>query len=356
MSIVDRARPEIRQMSAYSSARAIAGLAPVTLNANESPWPGPADTSGRLNRYPNPQPPELVEAMASHFEVQPEQVLVTRGSDEAIDLLVRAFCEAGRGAVVQCPPTFGMYEISATIQGAKIINVPLLADQGFGLDLPALAKAAEDTDVRLVFLCRPNNPTGSLFDADLVTQLCQRLADHAMVIVDEAYMDFSDQPSLAQQLGELPNLGVLRTLSKAHGLAGARCGCLLASKEVLSLLKRILAPYPLPTATIDAALAALSPEALAVTAAHTAQLNADRQMLASFLEGLSCVQQQWPSAANFILLRVGDGPHLCQWLADQGVLIRSFHSKPGLSNCVRISIGSPSENARLKSLLEEYPA
>ncbi len=354
MSIIERARPEIRKMAAYASARAIAGMAPVTLNANESPWPGPADTSGRLNRYPDPQPAALVERLAEHFGVAPEQTLVTRGSDEAIDLLVRAFCEAGKGSVVQCPPTFGMYGISARIQGARMINVPLLADQGFALDAPAIWEAARDESVRLVFLCRPNNPTGSLFDASLVTDLCEALTDHAMVVVDEAYMDFSSEPSLAQSLNNYPNLGVLRTLSKAHALAGARCGCLLAGSEVVSLLKKIIAPYPLPTATIDAALAALAPDSLAATAEQTALLNHGRDTLAAFLPTLPYVQAQWPSAANFILMKVTDGPALCAWLAERGVLVRNFHTTQGLENCLRISVGSPPENARLKSLLESY--
>ncbi len=354
MSVLDLARPEIRELAPYASARSIAGISPVTLNANESPWPAPGDATGKLNRYPEPQPAALVEAVANHFAVDASRVLVTRGSDEAIDLLIRAFCAAGRHAIVQCPPTFGMYAISARIQDARVINVPLLADEGFGLDLPGLGLAAEDPAVRLIFLCRPNNPTGSMYEAEGILNLCRQLSDQALIIVDEAYMDFAAEPSMAKDLEALPNLAVLRTFSKAHALAGARCGCLLASPDVISLLKRILAPYPLPTATIDAALKALEPESLAATQLQTQLLNQGREVLAKVLKDLPYVREQWPSEANFILLRVDDGPALCDWLAGQGVLVRNFHSNPVLSNCLRISIGSPPENARLAQLLEAY--
>ncbi|MEM7708283.1 MAG: histidinol-phosphate transaminase [Pseudomonadota bacterium] len=354
MSVLDLARPEIRELAPYASARSIAGISPVTLNANESPWAAPGDSTGKLNRYPDPQPVALVGAIAEHFAVETSQVLVTRGSDEAIDLLIRAFCAAGRHAVIQCPPTFGMYAISARIQDARVCNVPLLADEGFGLDLPGLELAAEDPAVRLVFLCRPNNPTGSMYGAEGIRNLCRQLAEQALVIVDEAYMDFASEPSMARDLEGLPNLAVLRTFSKAHALAGARCGCLLADADVISLLKRILAPYPLPTATIDAALKALEPDNLAATQRQTRMLNEGRAVLARVLEELPYVRQQWPSEANFILLRVDDGPALCDWLAGQGVLVRNFHSNPVLKNCLRISIGSPPENARLTQLLKAY--
>ncbi|MEM9533772.1 MAG: histidinol-phosphate transaminase [Pseudomonadota bacterium] len=355
MSILNRARPEIRGLAPYASARAMAGLAPVTLNANESPWASLADAGGHLNRYPDPQPAELVAGLAGYFGVAPEHLIATRGSDEAIDLLIRAFCPAGASAIVQCPPTFGMYGISARVQGAQVIGVPLVASQDHAVDFGSVLEAASSPEVRLVFLCRPNNPTGSMVEAEPILGLCRALSTHALVVVDEAYMDFCAAPSLATEIGKVPNLAILRTLSKAHALAGARCGCLLADTPVIDLLKKILAPYPLPQPTVASVLAALQPEALAATEQQISMILRFRESLHKQLEKIDFIEKIWPSEGNFLLLRVTDGPGLCQWLAEGGVLLRNFNSTPTLQNCVRLTVGSPPENARVLALLEAYP-
>ena len=218
-SVLSLARPDILQLQPYQHAAWDPSLE--RMHANEMPWRAQGDnTAAGLNRYPEPQPRALVEGLARLYGGQGEGVLVGRGSDEAIDLLVRAFCRAGTDSVVICPPTFGFYKVAARIQGADVIEVPLL-DAGFALDTDAVIDAGRRA--RIVFLCSPNNPTGNLLDERAILSICSALASHALVCVDEAYIEFSNRASLTSRLGELPNLVVLRTLSKAYALAWARC-------------------------------------------------------------------------------------------------------------------------------------
>ena len=259
MSILDLARPEILALQPYSSARLEAGAAEIMLNANEAPWPpagSAADSRGApLNRYPDPQPSQLLARLAELYAVDSSEVLVGRGSDEAIDLLVRAFCRPGIDAVAIQPPTFGMYAVCAAVQGAMLVELPL--DKRFEVDVDTLIEKLP-ASVRLVFICSPNNPTGASIAADDISRLAFALRKRALVIVDEAYVEFAEMPSAAALVARHENLGVLRTLSKAWALAGARIGCLLARAEIVALLRRIMPPYPLPTPSVTAALAALT--------------------------------------------------------------------------------------------------
>ena len=345
MSILDRARPEIRALTPYSSARMEARGGTVMLNANESPLPnvGPA-----LNRYPEPQPPDLLVRLAALYGVSPEQLLIGRGSDEAIDLLVRAFCSAGRDAVLISPPTFGMYAVCARIQNAAVIEAALAAD--FSLDVPALIAAATP-DTKLVFLCSPNNPTGGALAPEAVQTVARAFAGRALVVVDEAYAEFSQAASAIGLLGQHENLAVLRTLSKAHALAGARIGCVLAAPDVIALLRRIQAPYPLPTPCVDAALAALEPAALERTRERIASLLRERERLARALRGAARVRAVLPSQANFVCARFDDGAAVYRTLLAQGIVVRDVGRYPGLRDCLRLSVGTPAENARLIAAL-----
>ncbi|HXD38115.1 MAG TPA: aminotransferase class I/II-fold pyridoxal phosphate-dependent enzyme, partial [Rhodanobacter sp.] len=254
MSVLDLARPDIRAMQPYSSARMEASGGKVFLNANESPWKSLGDDLG-CNRYPDPQPAALIDTLAALYGVQRDQLLVGRGSDEAIDLLVRAFCRAGEDAILIQPPTFGMYAVCAHIQNAAVIEVALAAD--FALDVDAVL-AAVTPAVKLVFICSPNNPTGQTVPRAAVERLVQALAGRAVLVVDEAYVEFAEADSVADLIGQYDNLAILRTLSKAWALAGARVGTLLAHADVIALLRRIMPPYPLPLPCVAAALAALS--------------------------------------------------------------------------------------------------
>ena len=222
------------------------------LHANELPWPAEEDRArAGLNRYPEPQPRALIERLAELYTVAPDSLLAGRGSEEAIDLLTRAFCRAGHDAVLLCPPTFGMYSVCARIQGAQIIEAPLRAAAGFALESQALLDRCTAA-VKLVFLCSPNNPTGNLLDEASILRIACRLLGRALVVVDEAYIEFAGAPSLARLVPELPNLAVLRTLSMGHGLAGGRCGALIALPEVIALLRKLIPPYAIPQPTLEA--------------------------------------------------------------------------------------------------------
>jgi len=348
MSVLDLARADIRALQPYSSARMEARGGSVLLNANESPWPAVASAAGALNRYPDPQPAELIERLAALYGVTPQQVLAGRGSDEAIDLLVRAFCRAGHDGVVICPPTFGMYAVSAGIQGAAVVEVPLAGD--FSLDADAVIAAAS-RNVRIVFLCSPNNPTGNLVPLATIDRISAALEGRSLVVVDEAYIEFAGTPSAATLLGRRDNLAVLRTLSKAHALAAARVGVLLAHPDVITLLRRILPAYPLPLPCVDAALAALTPPALAATRVRAANLVAAREQLQSILPRAAGILGTLPSSANFIVARCRDARGLYAQLLGAGIVVRDVTHYRGLHDCLRISVGSPSDHARLFAAL-----
>jgi histidinol-phosphate aminotransferase len=343
LKILERARPEILAMQPYSSARMEAGQAKIMLNANESPWaPVGADDSG-LNRYPDPQPAALCARLAELYGVAREQLLVGRGSDEAIDLLVRAFCHEGRDTIVISPPTFGMYAVAACTQGAAVIEAPLATD--FAVDADAvLAKVTDST--KLVFVCTPNNPTGALVPLATIERLAVALRDRALVVVDEAYLEFSGEAASATNLLAVhDNIAVLRTLSKAYALAGARVGTLIAQADVVALLRRIQAPYPVPALCAEAALAALSPQGIAQTRARIATLLGERDRLTRALSAASGVLAVYPSAANFVCVRLNDAQKVYRALLALGIVVRDVGRYPGLADCLRITIGSPQENA-----------
>ncbi|WP_046971455.1 histidinol-phosphate transaminase [Dyella japonica] len=353
MSVLDLARPEIRAMQPYSSARMEASGGRVFLNANESAWAPPGDGELACNRYPDPQPAALVDALARLYGVRPSQLLVGRGSDEAIDLLVRAFCRAGEDAIAIQPPTFGMYAVSAQIQNAGVVTVPLQSD--FTLDVDAVL-AAITPAVKLVFVCTPNNPTGQLVPLRDVVRLAQALTDRALLVVDEAYIEFSDAPSATSLVNQFDNLAVLRTLSKAWALAGARIGSLVANEDVIGLLRRIIAPYPLPRPCVALAMQALADEGQAAARAHIAIVRAQRERMASALAAMPGVREVLPSQANFLAIRHDDAAAVYQRLRGAGILVRDIQRYPQLGDALRITIGLPEENDRVLDVLQQMAA
>lgn len=352
MSIRELARPEILALQPYSSARTESAMAEVMLNANEAPWPPPGvamPLQGRsLNRYPDPQPRELIARLAELYAVDECRILVGRGSDEAIDLLVRCFCRPGKDAIAIAPPTFGMYAVCASVQGAARIEVPL--DKRFAVDADAFLKKVPGS-VKIVFLCSPNNPTGGLTSLETIERIAGALSDRALVIVDEAYIEFSEAPSASTLLTRHENLGILRTLSKAWALAGARVGCLLADTEVISLLRRIMPPYSLPTPSIAAALGALNADGLATTRQRIGLIISERERLAAALDRLPSVIEVMPSRANFLCVRFADASQVQRNLHRSGVVVRDVGRHPRLAGYLRISIGSREENSRLLEAL-----
>jgi histidinol-phosphate aminotransferase len=340
-------RPEILALAPYSSARKESKGGRIWLDANENPET-PSAHQPLLNRYPDPQPPGLIEKLATLYGVAPTQVIVTRGSDEGIDLLLRTFCRAGQDAILTTPPTYGMYTVAAGIQNARVVTVPLILAKNFALNTEAVL-AAVTPEVKLVFLCSPNNPTGHLLDRASVLRIVQNLATRAVVAVDEAYVEFSGQPSLATEIAANPNLVVLRTLSKAYGLAGARVGATLAAPQVIAVLQKVIAPYPVSTPVLQAAQAALTPEGLAAARESVRQLTGERQRLLAALPFFSVVKRVWPSDANYILIQVADAARVMAAGRAQGVVWRD-RSKD-VPNTVRLTVGTADENNATMEIL-----
>ncbi len=358
-SILALVRPDLRDFGGYGSARRAGISGSIWLNANESPRANLADTEARCQRYPAPQPEPLRQALAALYGVESAELLIGRGSDEAIDLLVRALCRPGQDAVVISSPVFGMYAVSARLQGAPLVDVPLIdGPDGFALDCRAVAAAAERSGAHLVFVCAPGNPSGDAVALDDIAALATRLAGKALVVVDEAYAEFSDRPSALRLRAAHPNLAVLRTLSKAHALAGARIGSLIADPQLITVLRNCQAPYPLPAPCVELALAALQPEALARTRAQVDEVRRERERLAAALSSLPGVRQVYPSQGNFLLVRMTDAEAAFQGLLATGVVVRDQRAVPRLGDALRISIGTREENDAVIAALStlENPA
>jgi histidinol-phosphate aminotransferase len=342
------ARPDILELQPYQHAKWDPTLE--RMHANEMPWRAQGDNSfAGLNRYPEPQPRALVERLARLYDVPAERLLVGRGSDEAIDLLARAFCRAGVDSVVTCPPTFGFYKVAARIQGAAVVEVPLLED-GYRLDTEAVIRAGRSA--KIVFLCSPNNPTGNLLAERDLLRVCRELATSTLVCVDEAYIEFTGRASLSAHLDRAPNLVVLRTLSKAYALAGSRCGTLIAGEEIVGLLKRIIPPYAIPESTVEDVLRLTEAPQRAIAGERIRTLLAEREKMRVRLEANPAVVKVFPSDANFLLVKCRNARGFLETGRSVGLLVRDFSSAPGLAGCLRISVGTPEQNERLLAALE----
>ena len=355
-AICQRARPEILAMAGYVSARSLQlpGSETVFLDANECAFEPFVGASG-LSRYPAQQPAQLVDAFCRWLDVSSRNLTITRGADEAIDCLMRAFCIPAVDNVVICPPTFAMYAQLAMLQGVAVRSAML--DSNFGLDLAAIEKAV-DANTKMIFVCSPNNPTANIMDAGAIQKLCETYADTALIIVDETYIEFSDQPSSIAKLDQFANLVVLRTLSKSHAAAGLRCGAAVARGDVTSLLQKVLAPYPLAAPVMQAALTILKPENTAKLAEKRADIVTRRKGYAKEFAKLDDVQSVLPSDANYLLLLVRDAADLCEKARRSGIILRDQSHQPRLENAVRIAIGSAEEMQQLLAVMagENPPA
>jgi len=346
-TVKDLARPEIRNLRPYRPADSESGL--LRLNANETPWRPAGDGSADgLNRYPQVRPFRLMETLADYYDVHTNQLLVTRGSSEAIDLLIRCFCRPAEDDIMICPPTFGMYEVYAQLQGAGTVTVPLDPQQGYALDLAGIAAAAS-ARTKLLFVCSPNNPTGNQIPAAQIDAACRTLNGKGIVVIDAAYVEFAESDPTRELLDRHANIVILRTLSKAFGLAGIRCGALLASPAIVDLVGCILPPYAYPTPSADAALAGLG--ARDELEERLAILRSERRRVATALKDLPGVEQVLPSAANFILVRTAAPARLFAAAKAGGVLIRDFSWDPFTPGCLRITIGDRSQNDQLLDAL-----
>ena len=352
MSIAELARPEIRRLRPYEAAIQVTDT--IRLNANEAPWTSGADPFRRpLNRYPEIRPARLRTALAGRFGTTPERLLVTRGTSEAIDLLIRAFCREGRDNIVTTSPTFSMYGHYAEIQGAEVRTVETRPEADFAPTCDELL-AACDENSRLVFLCTPNNPTGTSLSRDLLTSFLDARGNRSAVVIDEAYIEFSGERSMAELLDAYPNLVVLRTLSKALAFAGARCGAVMGPEAVIDMLNAIQAPYALSTPVVECVEDALSDRWIGEADRKVSQIISEREKLRAGLEASDLIRKVWPSSANFLLVETTNVDAIMNATREAGILLRYFGGS--LADCIRISVGTPEENAALIGTLSTLNA
>jgi len=343
--VVTLARPEIVTLKPYSHAAWLPSH--TRLHANEAPWrPSGDETAAGLNRYPEPQPRALIERLAALYSVPAASVLATRGSDEAIDALCRVYLRSGADSILQCSPTFGMYQVAARIQGAAVVDVPLDRARNWSLDAEHLL-AAWQPGIKLVYLCSPNNPTANLLGAAALEEVCTALDGKAIVVIDEAYVEWSRSSSLSAWLTRYSTLAVLRTLSKAHALAGARIGALLAHPDLIELAKRVVPPYSLSAPAVEAALKALAPGELRAAGARVDALLEERDYLARGLAATPGVEKIWPSDANFLLIDCREPDRFLVRALEGGLLVRDMRAHPSLPRSLRVSVGTRRENDAL---------
>lgn len=335
-------RPNIRAMEPYSSARdEFHGAASVFLDANENPYNAP------YNRYPDPMQWRLKERISEIKSVPKESILLGNGSDEPIDLIIRAFCEPGKDSILTLDPTYGMYQVAAEVNDVRCKKVKLTGD--FQMNLPGMLDAIDST-VKVIYICSPNNPTGDSLRRDDIYNVLEHF--DGIVVVDEAYIDFSVYPSLSNDLNKYGNLIILQTLSKAWGAAGIRLGMAFASSQIISVLNKIKYPYNVNLLTQEKALEILNePEKM------KKQLNAileERGRMQSELKALPLIKEMYPTDANFILVKVDDANAVYSYLTSSGIIVRNRNKVTLCTNCLRITIGTPEEDDALLMALKEY--
>lgn len=352
-SIIKLARDNIQKLTPYQSARRIGGKHGVIwLNANESPISISFKSEKKsFNRYPECQPNDLISAYADYVDLSSEQVLVTRGADEGIELLIKAFCEPGKDAIIYCPPTYDMYRINAKIAGVKTKEIPTIQNS-WQLDL--LNIQLNLNKVKLVYICNPNNPTSSIVLKKDLLFLLKITSGKSLVVIDEAYIEFSPKESMTHFLQDHPNLIILRTLSKAFALAGIRCGFTLAKKEIIEILNKVISPYPIPTPVVDIAIQSLQKDYIKLMQNRVRDLNSNRIWLVNHLHQISCVEKVFESNANYVLVKFFMFEKIFQILWNKGIILRNQNEKFNLKKCIRISIGTRLESLELIKELENF--
>ena len=344
----DLLRPNIKNLVPYSSARdEFKGEASIFLDANENAYGSPL--TKWYNRYPDPLQLKVKDKLSEVKGVPAGNIFIGNGSDECIDILIRAFCEPGKDNIIICPPTYGMYEVSANINDVYIKKVPLTAD--FLLDLPALEEAVDD-NTKIIFLCSPNNPTGNSLNRDDLEVILNNY--WGIVALDEAYINFSRFRSFTQELEDYPNLVVMQTLSKAWGLAALRVGLAFASEPIINVMNKVKPPYNINQASQELTLKAL--EEVGMVNDMIREIVTQRGVLETELAKLPVVQKIYPSDANFLLVRVTDAKGIYKYLADKGVVVRDRSSVTLCEGCLRITVGTEAENKALLAYVQSYLA
>ncbi|MBE2893477.1 histidinol-phosphate transaminase [Spirabiliibacterium falconis] len=351
MNINALARKNIQILTPYQSARRLGGNGDIWLNANEYHSSPDIQLKNRtFHRYPEAQPETLIARYARYAGLTPENVLVSRGGDEAIELIIRAFCEPEHDAVMYCPPTYGMYSVSSETCGVSLKSVPL--KENFQLDLAQIEQNLDG--VKVIFVCSPNNPTGTLLNRDDLTALLDMTAERAIVVVDEAYIEFCPEHSVTALLPRYPHLAIIRTLSKAFALAGLRCGFTLANPALIEVLQKVIAPYPIPVPVSDIAEQALSDEGINAMRVRVQEVIDNRTFVINALQNCPIIEHVFDSATNYVLFRAKDGQALFDYLWHNGIILRNQHSQFMLENCIRMTIGSQDENARTLAAINTF--
>lgn len=341
-------RPNIKQLTPYSSARdEFSGDAKVFLDANENSLGSPLPKW--YNRYPDPHQQQVKAALSQIKGIDAKHIFLGNGSDECIDILFRCFCEPGKDNVVICPPTYGMYEVSANINDVEVRKAPLLPD--FQLNLAHLEQLT-DANTKIIWLCSPNNPTGNALNRTDIETVLNNFS--GIVVIDEAYINFSRQKSVVQELTEYPNLVVLQTLSKAWGLAALRLGMAFASEEIIEVLNKVKPPYNINQATQDLVLKAL--EEVGQVNDMIKELVAMREALKEVFEQMPTVETVYPSDANFLLVKIAEARKVYEFLLTKGIVLRDRSNVQLCEECLRITIGTEKENTILVDALAEWLA
>ncbi|MBC7531941.1 MAG: histidinol-phosphate transaminase [Oligoflexus sp.] len=345
------ARPNIVAMEAYRSARSENPIGGVWMDANELPWSGNKLVDGALdNRYPMPQPFTILDALAQFYSVDSSNLLVTRGIDEGIDVLIRSFCEAGEDTILTVEPSYGLYKVAAALQNCRFETVPLDEENGFALDASQLIEKI-GPNTKIVILCNPNNPSGNLFAQEAVDAVITAARDRCLVLIDEAYIEFAKEGTIIERLVNSPHVVVMRTFSKAWGLAGIRVGVTIAHPAIIALLKKVLAPYPLSSPSLRALENRMTEEGIRELWRSTAQVAILREQLSLELCKLSAVRRVLPSATNFLLVEVDQAEAIVNRLREIGISIRDRSSRK--RDYLRISVGTYAENLTILANLRE---
>ncbi len=339
-------RPNIQKLTPYSSARdEFSGEAKVFLDANENSLGSPLPKW--YNRYPDPHQQQVKTALSQIKGIDAKHIFLGNGSDECIDILFRCFCEPGKDNVVICPPTYGMYEVSANINDVEVRKAPLLPD--FQLNLAHLEQLT-DANTKIIWLCSPNNPTGNALNRNDIETVLNNF--NGIVVIDEAYINFSRQKSFVQELTEYPNLVVLQTLSKAWGLAALRLGMAFASEEIIEVMNKVKPPYNINQATQDLVLKAL--EEVGQVNDMIKELVAMREALKEVFEQMPTVEMVYPSDANFLLVKIAEARKVYEFLLTKGIVLRDRSNVQLCEDCLRITIGTEKENTILVDALAEW--
>ncbi|MDQ2747553.1 MAG: histidinol-phosphate transaminase [Acidobacteriota bacterium] len=334
-------RENIKRLTPYSSARKeYSGAAQIYLDANENSFGSPLAVD--YSRYPDPLQTKIKSKIAAMNDMKSSEVFIGSGSDEAIDLLFRIFCEPRRDSVLICPPTYGMYQVSAEINDVAVVKINLTSD--FRLDSAAI-EAAFELHPKLLFVCSPNNPTGNAFPREEILRLAGNFA--GIIVTDEAYVHFSTEKSLVSEINRFKNLVVLQTFSKAWGLAGLRVGLAFADAEIIALFNRVKPPYNVSQIAQTAILEAL--ENVGTVKKNIAEIIAEREKLMANLSAISLVEKVYPTDANFVLVKMTNAEKIYRNLLDEKIVVRNRSSVELCADCLRITVGTPDEN---KSLLK----